>query len=87
MKYQRSAGDIAIALQEEFGYVALGTDVALQIGEAIPSFESVSRVDRSVSGVVIGITDFADYEKQGSSLGFDVRDCFDHYFKVTVKRA
>jgi hypothetical protein len=87
VKYQRSAGEVALALQEKFGYVALGTDDEFAIGELIPEFESVSRTDKSVTGIVTGVTDFADYELQGESLGFDVRDCFDHYFKVEVKKA
>jgi hypothetical protein len=86
MKYRRSAGDVARTLLKEFGYVVLGTDDELAIGEHIPNLVSQGRRDDGVSGVVTERTTFAAFEVQAVFAGFEdtCTDCFDYYFKVTL---
>lgn len=86
MKYRRSASEVAQELQEKFGYIVLGTDDVLNIGERIPTLVSMGHSDDSTSSVVIGLTTYRDYKKQAAFAGFrdTCTDCFDHYYKIKL---
>lgn len=86
MKIQLSPREVAESLFTSFGFVALGTNDNFTLGEEIPQFQSVGvKQDLTIPWVVTGLTTFQEYEKQGRSLGYDVRDCFDYYFRVEPK--
>ncbi len=92
MRYHRSAAEIAEELQKQFGYVVVGSDDALEIGEHIPSLDTTRgmaapRESSNVEAVVTGVSTYRDYKNQAKASGFDdtCADCMKHYFKVELK--
>ncbi len=87
MRYRRAARDVACEIQAKFGYVALGTDDNLHIGEFLPNMVSQGQADDGVTATVTAVTTYKDYAKQAKWAGFGdtCADCFDYYFKVEVK--
>jgi len=87
MKYRRSAGEVAKLIQDEFGYIALGTDDDLQMGEVLEGLTCQSMVDPETIAVVTGMASYAEYEKQAAFAGFadTCRDCFPFYFRIELR--